>query len=84
MDATNLELTDEQKDAMMRMINTIKEFVKKVWDDFKKVMARCVDAFNLYVGSLEPKKRYKFLKSIGVANYVPYFKRKIHRCRNNC
>lgn len=79
-----LELTDRQKEALQKLANNIKEFAREVWEKLKQAINQLKEAFQIYVSNLEPKKRYKFLKSIGVRNYIPFFKRKVFRCRNNC
>lgn len=84
MDVNKFELTEKQKEVMINLINGIKELAKRICEAFKEAITRITEAFNLYVSNLTPKKRYRFLKVIGVKDYEPFFKTKVYRCRSNC
>nr|WP_308743212.1 hypothetical protein [uncultured Anaerocolumna sp.] len=79
------ELTQEQKDELNEVANKIIEAFKKIIEDIKKAVDKFFEHFNKYVSDLKPKNRYRFLKAIGIKNYIPFFRRDgtIH-CRNNC
>ena len=92
MNELKLELTKEQEEAMQKLASSIMEFCEKVWNELKKifegiakVLEEIAEAFRIYIMSLQPKQRYKFLKAMGIKEYVGYFRRSgIIRCRNNC
>lgn len=83
------ELTQEQKDAIDKIVKAfqiIAEAIKKMFNRIKDLRNELSRRFNLYISSLHPKKRYKFLKSLGIRNYLPpHFRRNgVIHCRNNC
>jgi hypothetical protein len=94
-----MELTQEQKEALEQIGNAVKEAVNKIvktanalYEWMKNVIARVKetllkswDYLKTYIMKLSPKQRYKLLKSIGVKNYLPFFRRDgVIHCRNNC
>lgn len=60
------------------------EVLKEVWRKIKKIIISTSKVFIDYIYTLEPRRRYKLLKSIGIKNYIPFFKRETFQCRNNC
>lgn len=82
------ELTQEQKEIIEKAYEVfckVAEAIKSVVEQIREFWDNLSNSFITYVISLQPKKRYKFLKRIGIKNYVPFFRRNgIVRCRNNC
>jgi len=80
--------SEEQRKSILELFDNIKLAFEKVWDIFKKAAEAIASALVKYIDSiqnLDPRKRYKRLKRMGIKNYIPFFKRSaIHRCRNNC
>lgn len=94
-----MEITQEQKEALEQIGKIVKEAVDKIvktaktlYEWMKSVIARAKEALikswdymKAYIMELPPKQRYKLLKSIGIKNYLPYFRRDgVIHCRNNC
>ncbi|HHV09981.1 MAG TPA: hypothetical protein GXX75_06865 [Clostridiales bacterium] len=76
-----MELTQEQKEVIRKIAEAFRKIIAAV----KETINRVKEFFNTYIVSLEPKRRYKFLRSIGIKNYVPFFRRRgVIHCRNNC
>ena len=85
MSETKFELTEEQRKAILGLVDTIKRTIKDICEAIIQFVKDISEAFRDYVMSLQPKKRYKLLKRLGIKNYTPFFKRdRIIRYRNNC
>ncbi len=85
MNEFKYELTQEQKDAVKKFANQIVNAFEKLLNLIQEALHTIAHNFNAYICSLKPRKRYKFLKAIGIKNYLPFFRRNgIIRCRNNC
>jgi hypothetical protein len=80
-----MELTQEQKDALTKFVETIRKTINELWENIKKLIDEIYHSLSSYTMSLEPRERYKFMKSIGAYDYIPIFRRLgVFRCRNNC
>lgn len=68
------EITQEQKEAIaiaIEVFNKVAEVIRKAIDYIKEFF----NNFITYVMRLQPKQRYKFLKRMGVKNYILFFHR---------
>jgi molecular chaperone GrpE (heat shock protein) len=85
MNEFKYELTQEQKDAVKKFVKRLVNTIDELWNLIKKALNDIAHNFNTYIRGLNPKKRYKFLKAIGIKNYLPFFHRDgVIHCRNNC
>lgn len=88
MSELKIELTNEQKEVIQRIVDALKAIVEtweKFWERVKVAINAITEGFINYIRSIEPKKRYKLLKKLGITNYIPFFSREgITHCRNNC
>lgn len=87
----NLELSKEQKEALSGLVSNLVELARKIGEIIRKIgeiiretLNKFKEVYKIYILNLEPRKRYRFLKAVRIKNYVPFFKRDIFRCRNNC
>ena len=84
MEKLKYELTEEQKDALLKLVDTIKVVVERVYKAIMQIARDISNAFRDYIMSLQPRERYKLLKRLNIKNYAPYFRRgETIRCRNN-
>lgn len=94
-----MESTQEQKEALEQIGKAVKEAIDKIvktanalYDWITDVIARVKETLirswsylKTYIMKLPPKQRYKLLKSMGIKNYLPFFRRDgVIHCRNNC
>jgi hypothetical protein len=94
-----MELTQEQKDALEKLAksvseavdkitkaaNALYEWMKNVISKVKETLLKSWDYLKTYIMKLPPKQRYKLLKSIGIKDCLPFFRRDgVIHCRNNC
>lgn len=81
-------LSNELKERLASALNGIINAIKNLYEKLEIVAKAICNAFNTYLKNIvkmDPRKRYKYLKSIGVKDYVPFFNRNgIYHCRNNC
>jgi hypothetical protein len=83
-----MELTQEQKEALEKLtkvVNALYEWVKNVVSKVKEALLKSWSYLKTYIMKLPPKQRYKLLKSIGIKNYLPFFRRDVViHYRDNC
>ena len=80
-----MELTHEQKEIIREFAEKIVDVFKKFCEAVNKIFEKVKAYFNKFIYKMEPHERYKYLKSIGIRYYEPFFQRRgIIRCRNNC
>lgn len=94
-----MELTIEQKEALEKIakvvndtaikiskdINTLYKWIRRVIAKVKELLIMSWKYIKSHIMELPPKQRYKLLKSMGIKNYLPFFRRNgVIHCRNNC
>lgn len=80
-----MELTQEQIEAVRKFTDHIVDTFRRFCEAVKRMLEKIKVHFNKCILEMEPRKRYKLLKSIGIRHYEPFFRRKgVIHCRNNC
>lgn len=82
------ELSNETKESLKSVVDSIIKAFKNLYQELKKIADATNRTFSIYLEyilKMEPRKRYKYLKSIGIKDYIPFFNYNgMYHCRNNC